>query len=123
MTRVCTDETALAAVAVTYLHGLGHRHIAFVGPPMGGFRGERATAIRHVMAQHGLSIRYLVDWKATTFHDFNGETALECLLTYHPRPTAIIGFEDHVAAMTRRPSTVGTRKPNPWKPFPMLLLW
>jgi LacI family repressor for deo operon, udp, cdd, tsx, nupC, and nupG len=96
--RVCTDEAALGELAVAYLQRLGHRRIAFVGPPAGGFRGERAAAVTQALRRRGLSTFYLMDWGAAGYQDFSGTDALTRLLSRRPAPTAIIAFEDHVAA-------------------------
>ncbi|HOF88192.1 MAG TPA: LacI family DNA-binding transcriptional regulator [Armatimonadota bacterium] len=98
LTRVCTDESALADLAVGYLHDLGHRHIAFVGPSIGAFRGERTAAIRQALTRRGLSSQYLVDWQTEAYHGFSAATTLARALAHRPCPTAIIGFEDRIAA-------------------------
>lgn len=97
MDRVCTDEAALGEAAIRYLLQLGHRHIAYVGPPVGAFRGERAYYIRTALRRYGLSTAYLTDWRCTHQSELDANAVVHDLLTQAHPPTAIIGWEDRVA--------------------------
>jgi DNA-binding LacI/PurR family transcriptional regulator len=102
---VGTDETRLGELAVEHLNQLGHRRIAYVGPAPDAYRGGRARAIRDALRQRCLSTAHILDWGVESCHDFSADRALEQLCRTGQSPTAIICWEDRVAAKIIRDAT------------------
>lgn len=100
--RAVTDEVALAEMAVDYLHQLGHRRIAYIGPAVDSYRGERGRAVSEALLRRALATTYIRDWRAESCRDFAADAVLESLVTRSPSPTAIICWEDRVAAKILR---------------------
>jgi len=83
--------------AVTYLHGLGHREIGFIGFP----NSEKYVVFWQTLASLGL--RYEPRW--VTFLQFpdlqpsmlSGYRAMQSILAVEPLPTAMIATNDLVA--------------------------
>lgn len=98
--HVHTDELALATQAVDYLVQLGHRHIAFVGQTEHGRLVGRGRYIFKALQKRLLPTRYFFDTRVKPPYDslLSGEL-LEQMLTATPAPTAIIAWEDPIAAM------------------------
>lgn len=100
MDHVHTDEQALAAQAVDYLVHLGHRHIAFVGKTMHGRLVGRGQFVFRALRQRLLSTRYFIDTKEQPpYVQLPTGELLAHLLAMTPRPTAIIAWEDPIAAI------------------------
>src|SRR5208283_5505756 len=89
--------------AVTYLHGLGHRKIGFIGFP----NSEKYIAFWQTMASLGLC--YEPRWVAfLQFPDLqpsmlSGYRAMQAILAVDPLPTAMIATNDLVALGPRTP--------------------
>lgn len=87
--------------AVTYLHGLGHREIGFIGFP----NSEKYIAFWQTLASLGL--RYEPRWVVfLQFPDLqpsvlSGYQAMQSILTAGSLPTAMIGTNDLVALGAR----------------------
>ena len=87
--------------AVTYLHGLGHRKIGFIGFP----NSEKYIAFWQTMAS--LDLRYEPRWVAfLQFPDLqpsmlSGYRAMQAILAVEPLPTAMIATNDLVALGAR----------------------
>lgn len=96
--QVRTDEEQLAMMAVDYLVALGHRAIAYVGPVVQGDRGGRARAMQYAMAASIVPASYVVDIPAEPDARFDAEPTFARLHALVPSPTALIVWEDHVAA-------------------------
>ncbi len=98
--RVETDERQLAATAIDYLMALGHRHIAYVGPPMAV---SRTHAVSTILKERGLSRGWFIDggpWFGG--HDEQAlETAVRHMLRDANRPTAVFCFDDAYAAFVQ----------------------
>ncbi|MHB9025008.1 MAG: LacI family DNA-binding transcriptional regulator [Armatimonadota bacterium] len=109
---VLSDEGQLADLAVGYLHGLGHRAIAYLGSlPQGEGLGrqERPAAVRRALRRHGLSTDYLFDPIPMQYYGKaedlvrtviapQVETLVTRLLALSSRPTAIITPSEVIAA-------------------------
>ena len=98
--RVHTDEMALATQAIDYLIHLGHSRIAFVERTMQGQLAGRGQYIAMAFQQRLLSTRDFIDVKDTPpyMHARVGEILDELLARTSP-PTAIIAWEDPLAAL------------------------
>ena len=89
--------------AVTYLHGLGHRNIGFIGFP----NSEKYIAFWQTLA--ALGIRYEPRWVVfLQFPDLqssmlSGYRAMQSILAAKPLPTAMIATNDLVALGAKEP--------------------
>lgn len=81
------DELMGARMAVEHLHGLGHRHIGYVGP-----RAERLEFFCRALRERGLQVR---ENHLLTFED-EGPTSeqFHAFLQRTPRVTALIAEQD-----------------------------
>lgn len=110
---VGTDETAMAKLAVDYLVKLGHRRIAFVGLVPKGAVSGRPWAFADAMVRHGLPTNYFEDTGTLSAAEFDVRDILDRLLAHAIPPTAIIAWEDHLAAkLMQHVSTRGLRVPD-----------
>lgn len=93
---VRTADDYGARMAVDHLVSLGHEHIAHIDG--GRFPGaaDRRRGYRTAMRRHGLAehIRILPGG----LHAEDGATAARAILDLHPRPTAVVAFNDLCAA-------------------------
>jgi LacI family transcriptional regulator len=96
--EVRTNEDELAEMAVGYLHTLGHRVIAYVGTMPGGRLYGRAQAMAHALQRRQLSTAYLVDTQTEHYANFDADAAFNRLLGRQRPPTAVIAWEDRIAA-------------------------
>lgn len=94
--QVRTDEEQLAAMAVDYLLGLGHRDIAYLGPLPAGRLIDRALAVHHALQRKGLSTAYFLDTLTDDYLQFDAGAVLARLLALPV--TAVIAWEDRIAA-------------------------
>ncbi len=95
---VRTDEDALARIAVDYLLQLGHRSIAYVGPLPDGPLIDRSLALARVFREHHLSRVHFLDTQTDQFRQFNADQVLDGLLHAPLPPTAVIVWQDLLAA-------------------------
>ncbi len=95
---VRTDEDALARIAVEYLLQSGHRTIAYVGPLPDGPLIDRSLALSRVFRAHHLSRVHFIDTQTDQFRQFNAGQVLDCLLHAPLPPTAVIVWQDLLAA-------------------------
>lgn len=111
--HVHTDEEAMAVAAVDYLLHLGHQHIAFVGQTMGGHLVGRGDCVRRALKRRLLSTRYFIDVKEMPpYEGLPAREILAQLLALSPAPTAIIAWEDPIAAiLCKEASSHGLRIP------------
>jgi LacI family transcriptional regulator len=83
--------------AVTYLHGLGHRHIGFIGFP----NSEKYIAFWQTLAALGMSYepRWVVFLQFPDLQSsmLSGYRAMQSILTVKSLPTAMIATNDLVA--------------------------
>ncbi len=91
---VCTHEQQLAELAVDYLHGLGHRRIAYLGPASKGHRQGRAPALAQALQARRLSADAFIDTGDRTFETLADSELLHTLLTAPTAPTAVITTDD-----------------------------
>ena len=94
---VTINNTEGAAMAASYLIGLGHRNFAAITGPMHLTNSQdRLKGIRKSMRQAGLEIgpNYLQE---TTFDRAGGYAKTKILLKMVPRPTAILACNDMIA--------------------------
>jgi DNA-binding LacI/PurR family transcriptional regulator len=95
---VRTDEDALAIMAVGYLADLGHREIAYVGPMPGKPLIDRSEAMVRAFAAHKLATEHFLDTQTDRHDSFDAEAVLKRLCRGRKRVTAIIAWEDRIAA-------------------------
>ena len=91
--RAADDEGV--AQAVTYLAGLGHRHITYVDGGRGVIPSLRRRGYQQAMRAHGLGDLIQVIRGGNT--EESGVTAANALLGVDPRPTAVLTFNDRAA--------------------------
>jgi len=109
---VLIDEEQMAELAVSYLYGLGHRSIAYLGTlPQGEHRGrqERPTAVLKALRCHGLPQEYLFDPLPEEYYGQSAEQILPTvvhavetifvrLMTAPSPPTAFLTPSEVIAA-------------------------
>jgi DNA-binding LacI/PurR family transcriptional regulator len=95
---VRTDENRLADIAVSYLMELGHRRIAYIGPLPTGPLIDRARAFSRAFRRHHLTETTLIDTEAEDYALFSAAAVFDHLSTLPTRPTALIAWEDRIAA-------------------------
>jgi DNA-binding LacI/PurR family transcriptional regulator len=93
---VRTSDTEGMRRAVDHLVELGHRDITHVDGGAGPLAVARRRAYRAAMRRHGLD-RYVRVVRGGD-NQFEGARASRVLLAENPRPTAVIGYNDDVAA-------------------------
>jgi DNA-binding LacI/PurR family transcriptional regulator len=97
------DHEAAIDLAVDHLYERGHRSIAYVTDPVITFsRASRLGGYRSAMARHGLIDASIVaSERATDVADVYmvdvGKDAAEQVAAAHPRPTAVVAFNDMIA--------------------------
>lgn len=98
------DNTGGMLAAMTYLVELGHRRIALLrGPNCRRSATERLEGYRRALRQHGLE--YNEDYIQLADFEASQDTWIEAirrLLAVSPPPTAIVAFNDMVAAVALR---------------------
>jgi LacI family transcriptional regulator len=109
---VLADSREGASVAVEHLIGLGHRDIGVIaGPSYSAAAHDREVGLLETLAEHGvaLSDRFV----AHSTGDFEtGRGAAAELLAAEPRPTALVCYNDLVAAGALKAAvTAGLRVP------------
>ena len=111
--HVHTDEQAMATQAVDYLFRLGHRQIAFVGKTVNGQLLGRGQFVFRALQQRMLSTRHFIDTRELPPYDqLPTEALLAQIMTAHPQPTAIIAWEDPIAAiLLKETAHAGIRVP------------
>ena len=92
--EIRTDETQLAETAVGYLAGLGHRHIAYLG----SVPGSRARAMAGALQRRGLPATSLIDAYSDDPTHYDVDAIYRALFRRAVPPTAIICWEDRMAA-------------------------
>jgi LacI family transcriptional regulator len=95
---VQTDETQLAEQAIDYLASLGHKTIAYIDPQHYHQQTGRKQAIMRALQKRSLSTKCFVSTEDMTYEELNSSAITDKLLSFNPRPTAIITLEDHMAA-------------------------
>jgi DNA-binding LacI/PurR family transcriptional regulator len=91
--RAADDEGV--AQAVTYLAGLGHRHITYVDGGRGTIATLRRRGYQQAMRAHGLTDRIQVIRGGNT--EDSGAAAARAVLGSGPTPTAMLTFNDRAA--------------------------
>ncbi|MHB9132071.1 MAG: LacI family DNA-binding transcriptional regulator [Armatimonadota bacterium] len=98
--HVHTDEEALAVQAVDYLVRLGHQRIAFVGKTVDGQLAGRGHFVLKALQQRLLPMRYFFDTREQPpYNQLPTGALLDQILSVKPSPTAIIAWEDPIAAI------------------------
>lgn len=104
--HVHTDERALALAAVDYLLHLGHARIAFVGRTIHGQLAGRGQCVHRAFQQRLLTTRYFIDVQDyPPYAHLSAGAILDQLLATTPAPTAIIAWEDPIAALLMKEAT------------------
>jgi len=94
---VYVDDRSAAREITTHLIQLGHARIGFLGGDQHGSNIERYAGYVEALGNHGIPLdEQLVVNSHFTFDD--GFSAARRLLTIEPRPTAIFGSNDEIAA-------------------------
>ena len=97
MPCVYVDDRSAARDITTHLIQLGHSRIGFLGGDEHGSNIERHAGYLEALRNHGIALdEALVVNSHFTFDD--GFSAARRLLTIEPRPTAIFGSNDEIAA-------------------------
>lgn len=94
LVHVCTDDVDGAAQATRHLLALGHRRIAFAGLRPVRPALLRLLGFRSALADAGCAPSLILESPASME---GGMDAGRRLLGAHPRPTAIVAFDDMVA--------------------------
>lgn len=98
--HVHTDEQGMALQAVDYLVSLGHHRIAFVGQMSHGHLVGRGQHVRRALRQRMLSTRFFFDTnEAPPYEHLPASAMLAAMRAMTPPPTAIIAWEDPIAAI------------------------
>jgi len=98
--HVHTDEQGMAMQAVDYLLHLGHQRIAFVGQTMHGHLVGRGQFVYRALQRRMLSTRYFFETTETPpYAHLPAGEILTQLLAMTPPPTALIAWEDPLAAL------------------------
>lgn len=98
--HVHTDERALALAAIDYLLRLRHTRIAFLGRTVSGQWLGRGLYMRQAFQQRLLSSQHFLDVQASPpYSDVAIENLLDRLCATPTPPTAIIAWEDPLAAL------------------------
>ncbi len=93
---VAHDDLQGAMLAVTYLLELGHRRIAYIGPPGRASSVRRCTGYQRAMEQAGMAPDD--DMVAIAGEEANGgELGAFRLLARRPAPTALFCYDDMTA--------------------------
>lgn len=93
---VRTSDSAGSRLVMDHLHELGHRRIAHVDGGRGSVAAARRRGYRDGMRRHGLG--EFVQVLAGGWNQHEGATAARRLLTGPVLPTAVVAFNDEVAA-------------------------
>lgn len=93
---VMIDEAAAGRLVVDHLTGLGHERIAHIDGGSGAAAGQRRRGYEQAMADAGLGDRIRV--VSGEYTEQAGEAGAAELLATGPRPTAVYGANDLVAA-------------------------
>lgn len=111
--HVHTDEQELATRAVDYLVYLGHRQIAFVGKTIDGQLVGRGQYVFRALRQRLISTRHFIDTRELPpYEQLPTEALLAQILAATPRATAIIAWEDPIAAiLLKEAARAGIRVP------------
>lgn len=101
---VCVDNDNLSAGrdAATYLYGLGHRRIGYIGSKRPFlYASDRRAGYQLSLFLHSLPVRedYLIEMESIHSQDFH---ALEALLRREDRPTAFVVSDDLLALALER---------------------
>jgi LacI family transcriptional regulator len=100
VTNLELDHTAAVRMALTHLHGLGHRRIAFIkGQAFSSDTHDRWSAIEQIAQELGVAIdpRLCVQLEGTEAGSDSGYRAAVRLLEWRVPFTAIFAFNDHSA--------------------------
>ena len=104
--RVHTDEQALTLAAIDYLLHLGHTRIAFFGRTVGGQWLGRGAYMQQAFKLRLLSTRYFIDVKEPPPYTNVPLGDMLAQLRQQPvPPTAIIAWEDPLAALILKEAT------------------
>jgi LacI family transcriptional regulator len=95
---VRTDEMRLAELLVDYLVTLDHREIAYIGPQLRHHLMGRGLAVAQAMKKRLLPPAHLFDTHGKPYEEVDVAAIVQTLLAATPRPTAVITWEDHIAA-------------------------
>lgn len=96
------DNLMAGREATEYLHGLGHKKIAYVGSDdMMLFSAERKAGYRLALMEHNLDIRpeYCVE---VDFNSIETDDPFHDLLDLEDRPTAVVASDDILAVAMER---------------------
>lgn len=94
---VRSEPSAALAEAAELLHGLGHRRVGIVAPPLHTLLGrERRDAIQHALVAAGVP-RGAISVVPGDFRQDSGERAIATLLAQPERPTAVIAADAPMA--------------------------
>jgi len=104
--QVRTDEEALARIAVEHLLQLGHRIIAYVGPLPDGPLIDRSLALSRIFREYHLSRAHFIDTQTDQFLRFDAGQVLERILHAPLPPTAVIVWQDLLAARLLQEATL-----------------
>jgi LacI family transcriptional regulator len=112
-TAVMSDNEAGAALAVSHLHGLGHRRIATITGLLDTRPGsDRLRGYRRALQERGLAYRD----ELVAYGDFyveSGRAAMARLLALAEPPTAVVAASDLMALGAIRTATeLGVRVPD-----------
>ncbi|MHB9023675.1 MAG: LacI family DNA-binding transcriptional regulator [Armatimonadota bacterium] len=106
--HVFVDEDRMAHLAIDYLFDLGHRQIAYVGPPL---RNPRERAFEQAARRFGLSLDIIEH--AANLPSTENNAPLPITFGHPSSPTAVIGYADFYAALAIRDiSQRGLRVPS-----------
>jgi LacI family transcriptional regulator len=100
VTNLELDHTTAVRMALTHLHGLGHRRIAFIkGQEFSSDTHHRWSAIEQIAHELGLALdpSLCVQLEGTEAGSDSGYQATVRLLRRHVPFTAIFAFNDHSA--------------------------
>lgn len=95
--HVHCDEALSARLAVEYLLELGHRCIGFVGTKHHGQLYGRALEMENALRWHGLSFASYYEAPPGPQIPLHADAVFAQFLRQHPRPTALIGWDDLIA--------------------------
>ncbi|MHB9133844.1 MAG: LacI family DNA-binding transcriptional regulator [Armatimonadota bacterium] len=97
--QVHTDEERIGRTLVEYLVGMGHRRIAFVGAKQSQRPRLRAQTVLLELQRRGLPAMQYLTYPPEDITPRRVKQLLTDLYTDANPPTAIIGWDDHIATL------------------------
>ncbi|WRS27945.1 GntR family transcriptional regulator [Oscillospiraceae bacterium MB08-C2-2] len=95
---ICYDSAGAGSLAVEYLIGKGHRHMAFItGPDDFQSSRDRLSGILSAFFQHDLTLKKACIFPGNWDFDSGYDCTKKLLETLSPLPTAIYAFNDMMA--------------------------